>query len=69
MKIIPDSYEPASAPDAWREYLAAHPELTGDRDALFVIFRAGHRRGFAQGALVSASTVVHVRESGGFDND
>lgn len=55
--IIADSYEPGTLDQAWAEYVAAHP--TADAELGFVMYRAGYRRGIAQGALMAASTIVH----------
>lgn len=54
---IEDSYEPAELSVAWAEYRIANP--TRNSPAGYAAFRAGYRRGIAQGALLSASTFVH----------
>lgn len=59
-KIIPDSYEPGALDDAWREYRGADP-ARNNPDA-FQAFRAGYRRGIAQGAVIASGMIVHAGE-------
>ena len=52
-----DSYEPASLDEAWTDYRTQHPERNNPDG--YAAFRAGFRRGVAQGAVICASTFVH----------
>lgn len=58
---MPDSYEPATLDVAWAEYRDTHPGRNNPDG--YATFRAGFRRGVAQGALLSASTFVHEQGS------
>lgn len=55
--IEEDSFEPASLDEAWTDYRTKHPERNNPDG--YAAFRAGFRRGVAQGALMCASTFVH----------
>ncbi|MFN4000882.1 hypothetical protein [Microcella sp.] len=52
-----DSYEPAALKVAWSEYRDANPE--NNHPERYQAFRAGYRRGIAQGALLALTTFVH----------
>lgn len=56
-RIVEDSYKPAALEDAWSEYRDANPE--NNHPERYQAFRAGYRRGIAQGALLASSTFVH----------
>lgn len=57
VRVVEDSYEPAELEVAWSEYRDAHPE--NNHPERYQAFRAGFRRGVAQGALLASSTFVH----------
>lgn len=56
--IVEDSYEPATLEDAWTEYRNAHPQ--NNSPVGYATFRAGYRRGVAQGAVIASTTFVHA---------
>lgn len=51
-------YEPGTLEEAWGDYRNANPKLNHPQGR--EIFRAGFRRGIAQGALLASSTFVHA---------
>lgn len=59
-RIVEDSYEPGALDEAWTDYRNAHPE---NRTPVgYGAFRAGYRRGVAQGAVIASTTFVHAAE-------
>lgn len=55
-----DSYEPADVETAWTEYRAEHPSMNNSDG--YQTFRAGYRRGFAMGGVVSSTMFVHTTD-------
>ena len=53
-------YEPAILETAWREFQADHIGPTTSSG--YIAFRAGYRRGFAQGSLMALTTHFHLSE-------
>jgi len=62
-RIVEDSYEPAQLEVAWNEYRDAQPE--NNHPERYQAFRAGYRRGIAQGALLAQTTFVHTSHDSG----
>lgn len=60
VRIVEDSYEPATLEDAWTEYRDTCPTINSPVG--YATFRAGYRRGIAQGGLIASTTFVHASE-------
>lgn len=53
-------YDSATLDQAWLEYRTA--DYTRNNPDSFVAFRAGYRRGVAQGALIASTTFFHAAD-------